>query len=51
MKKYELTTTKKVEFGITLFQIKALVNFSDVKKGDLDGFINYLKNANQETTK
>ena len=35
MKKYELTTNTKMHLGRKLFQIKALVSFGDVKKGEL----------------
>ena len=39
MKKYELTDEKKEFRGRTLYRIKAIVDFSDVKAGDLGGFI------------
>lgn len=40
MEKYELTKeTIKDNFGKKLFRIRALVDFADVKKGDLGGFI------------
>lgn len=40
MEKYELTKeTIKNNFGKKLFRIRALVDFADVKKGDLGGFI------------
>ena len=39
MKKYELTGECKVYFGVTLRRIKSLIDFSDVKKGELGGFI------------
>jgi len=42
--KYELTTNKKGN----LSQIRALKNFSDVKKGDLGGFIESESNLSQE---
>jgi len=35
MKKYELTKESKIVNGITLFRIKALRDFGNVKKGDL----------------
>ena len=39
MEKYELTEeTIKVE-GVTLYRIKALKDFGNVKKGDLGGFV------------
>jgi hypothetical protein len=39
MKKYELTANTKNVCGKTLFQIKALVNFGNVKAGELGGYI------------
>lgn len=39
MKKYQLTEEKIATFGKTLFRIKALINFSDVKEGELGGFV------------
>lgn len=39
MKKYEFVDEVKVAFGITLRRIRALISFSDVKAGDLGGFI------------
>lgn len=39
MKKYELTTNTKMHLGRKLFQIKALVSFGGVEKGDLGGYI------------
>lgn len=38
-KKYELTTNTKIVEGRKVFQIKALINFGDVKAGDLGGYI------------
>lgn len=39
MKKYEITN-KSIEFeGKTLYRIKALHDFNDVKTGDLGGFV------------
>lgn len=38
-KKFELTSNFKVFLGRKLFQIKAMVSFGDVKKGDLGGYI------------
>ena len=37
--KFELTTETKTVFGKTLFRIRALVDLSFVKKGDLGGFV------------
>jgi hypothetical protein len=42
MKKYELTANTKNVCGKTLFQIKALVNFGNVKAGELGGYIENL---------
>ena len=39
MKKYELTDEKKQIAGRTLFRIRALRDFYDVKAGDLGGWI------------
>ena len=39
MKKYELTTNTKKAYGRTLFQIRALKDFGNVKTGDLGGYI------------
>lgn len=39
MKKYELTDEKKQIAGRTLFRIRALKDFLDVKAGDLGGWI------------
>ena len=39
MKKYELTENTKTHFDKKLFQIKALIDFADVKAGELGGWI------------
>jgi serine acetyltransferase len=39
MKKFKLTKETKEVYGITLYRIKSLRTFSDVKKGDLGGFV------------
>lgn len=39
MKKYKLTNETIVHFGITLYRIEALMDFSDVKTGDKGGFV------------
>ena len=39
MKKYELTSNTIRVYGTDLYQIKALRDFSDVKKGDLGGYV------------
>lgn len=38
-KKYELTTETKEVYGVTLYRIKALKSFRDVKEGELGGWI------------
>ncbi len=48
MKKYELTNETKVCFGRTLYRIKALINFGDVKAGELGGFIESVKNLSHK---
>ena len=50
MKKYELTTEVKVEFGVTLHRIRALVDIErwGVKAGDLGGWIESEANLDQE---
>ena len=49
MKKYELTKeTIKNNFGKKLFRIRALIDFADVKKGDLGGFIEKEKNLSHD---
>lgn len=49
MKKYELTDeTKKLYCGIILHRIRALIDFGDVKTGDLGGWIEKEKNLSQE---
>ena len=46
--KYALTDNTKVVDEITLYQIKALKSFSDVKEGDLGGYIASEDNLGQE---
>lgn len=49
MKKYELTTNFKIDAsGIKMYQIKALKDFGDVKKGDLGGYIEREENLSQD---
>ena len=50
MKKYELTDETKVEFGVTLHRIRALVDIVryGVKAGDLGGWIESEANLSQE---
>ncbi len=48
MVKYELTENFKVVSGKKLYQIQALTNFGNVKKGELGGYIESEKNLSQE---
>lgn len=50
MKKYELTDETKVEFGVTLHRIRALVDIErwGIKAGDLGGWIESEANLSQE---
>ncbi|WP_375704480.1 hypothetical protein [Bartonella sp. AD328YNZD] len=49
MKKYELTD-ETIEFDgyLTLYRIRALKDFADVKAGDLGGFVEYEDNLSQK---
>jgi hypothetical protein len=47
-KKYKLTNKTITYNGVTLYRIKALKFFSDVKKGDLGGFVQSKKNLSQK---
>lgn len=46
--KYTLTDNTMVVYGATLYQIKALKSFSDVKEGDLGGYIASEANLGQD---
>lgn len=46
--KYELTKNKTIVRGVTVYQILALKNFSDVKKGDLGGYVSHERNLPQD---
>nr|DAH24697.1 MAG TPA: putative transferase, nesg, ydcK, Structural Genomics.38A [Caudoviricetes sp.] len=50
MKKYELTDEVKVEFGVTLHRIRALVDIErwGVKAGDLGGWVEKESNLDQD---
>ena len=49
MKKYELQPTdKKTPFGKPLFQVVALRNFGDVRKGDVGGYIERTDNLSNK---
>lgn len=47
MKKYELTEETTVVYGHTLHRIRALIEFNDVKKGDIGGWIEHEGNLEQ----
>ncbi len=49
MNKYELTTNTKIVDGFTLFQIKALRNFADIKTGHLGGWLDKSSTLDHET--
>jgi carbonic anhydrase/acetyltransferase-like protein (isoleucine patch superfamily) len=46
-KKYKLTSNFKMQFGIKLFQIEALKDFSIFKKGEKGGWIEKKENLSQ----
>ena len=46
--KFKLTSNKKVEFGVTLYQIQATESFGSVTKGDLGGWVEKESNLNQD---
>ena len=48
MKKYELTTETKSIYGRTLYRIRAVTSFADVKSGDNGGWIEKKQNLSQE---
>ena len=47
-KKYTLTTESISHFNKNSYRIKALVDFSDVKKGELGGFVEKEANLSHE---
>ncbi len=47
MKKFELTTDFITFCGVKLFRIRALIEFDDVKAGDVGGYIEEEKNLSQ----
>ena len=47
MKKFELTSESIVKFGKTLYRIRALMAFGDVKEGELGGFLEKEENLDQ----
>ena len=48
MKKYRLTSEKIEWYGRTLYRIKALKEFGNVKKGEIGGYIEKEENLSQE---
>lgn len=48
MKKFELTSTTKMVFGRTLYQIKASMSFGTVSEGELGGWIEKEGNLSQD---
>ena len=48
MKKFELTSESIVKLGKTLYRIRALVAFGDVKEGELGGFLEKEENLSQD---
>jgi carbonic anhydrase/acetyltransferase-like protein (isoleucine patch superfamily) len=46
-KKYELTSETNTSCGVTLYRIKALKDFGNVKKGALGGFVESERNLSQ----
>ena len=47
-KKYEITKENIEKGGVRLFRVKALKNFSDVKAGDVGGYIQNEENLSQD---
>lgn len=47
MKKYELTNETISFYGVTLYRIRAIKNFSNIKAGDLGGWIEKEENLSQ----
>ena len=50
MKKYEFTGEIKVKFGVTLKRIRAIIDFGNVKKGEIGGFIEKEENLSHENS-
>ena len=48
--KYELTNETKQVDDVTLYRIRALKDFADVKTGDLGGWVQSTANLSQEGT-
>ena len=47
MKKFELTTDRIKRNGTTLYRIKSLIDFGDVKAGDFGGYVEKEENLSQ----
>ena len=47
-RKYEITTITKQHYGHTLFRIRALRSFNDVKEGSTGGWIEKESNLDQD---
>ena len=47
MKKFELTTDSIKRNGVTLYRIKSLIDFGDVKAGDFGGYVEKEENLSQ----
>ena len=47
-KKFELTSDTKIVFGKKLFRIKALIDFGNVNKGELGGYVEKEENLSHE---
>lgn len=48
MKKFEITREFKIVLGRKLFRIRALVNFGNVKSGDLGGYVEKEENLSHD---
>lgn len=51
IKKYELTKNTTKYMGVTLYQIRALTSFGDVREGDLGGFIESYDNLENDVAR
>ena len=47
MKKFELTTDSIKRNGVTLYRIKSLIDFGDVKAGYFGGYVEKKENLSQ----
>lgn len=48
MKKYELTNEHIDAYGTRLYRIRALIDFGDVKAGDLGGYVESENNLSHD---